>query len=125
MAIVWEPETKTIKDMKWKDNVFDIVIKKFNAGEETEIQDGCTEIKVVGKVQVRKMEVGKGKLLTVLKGIMTAPFPHATLADIIKMPSEIFDILYDEITKFNEIDEEQKKSSSDGPSGNQESAIPS
>jgi hypothetical protein len=118
--IVWETETKKV-ELKWKNYEFDVTIKKLTAGDEAEIQDGSLEIKMLGKLEKREFNSGKAKLLALLKGIHDAPFKHANIEDIKKMPKEVAQILYDEINKLNGFDENEKKSGSDEPSGNQAS----
>jgi hypothetical protein len=117
--IEWETETKKIEKLKWKNYEFDVVIKKINAGDEADISDGSLEIKMLGRLEKREFNAGKAKLLSILKGIHDAPFPHKTIEDIRKIPKEVSQAIYDEISKFNGFDENEKKSDSTEPSESQ------
>jgi hypothetical protein len=118
MEIIWENETKKIEKIKWKNQEMDVVIKKLSGGDDAEITDASTEIKMLGKLEKKEFHFGVSKLVTVLKGIVDAPFKHGTIEDIKKIPSEITEKLYDEIRKFNNLDENEKKSDSSAPSEN-------
>lgn len=99
--------TKEI-DIIWDGQPAKVKIKELTFAEDNEVRDASREIKTIGKEPIVKITEGRGRETALLKGIVDAPFPHATIEDIGKLPKKIGMQLFAAIDSFNEITEEKK-----------------
>jgi hypothetical protein len=105
--------TKEI-DIEYDGKPAKVKIKELTFGELNYISDATNTIKFIGKEPQVTTSLGKMKVTTLLKGIVDAPFPHATEGDIENISARLGNKILQEIESFNAIPEE-KKDVSDGP----------
>jgi len=108
-----EAETKEIH-IKWNGQDRIVKIKKLIYGDNCKIKSQAAVMRVMQTagtkpIEKKEFDIGKAQLLTVFYGIAEAPFPHETVADIEKLPGEVGEKLYDEISAFNSYNLESKK----------------
>lgn len=104
-----EIEKKEIP-IDWEGRKENVVIKKFTFGDENEIRRQATQLKYIGTTPNATVDMGKFMEMTLLKGIMKAPFKHGSIQEIQALPAKLGKKLYDEIEKFNELSESKKES---------------
>ena len=96
-------ETKEI-NIEWQGKEEIVRIKRLGWFSRDEIFRQASDIKVIGGEQVATINMVTYKLLTLLKGIESAPFK--VTKDVIicdDYPAEVFDKLFEEIKIYNSI----------------------
>ena len=111
----WKESTKVVKKTFEEYGELEVTIRKFNAVHEHEIMKAMANMQMVGGIQRGNVDIGLGKMTTVMLGITKAPFPHKSVDEIKQMPSDVYNWIYDEINEYNPSDT-GKKSKSGRPS---------
>lgn len=104
----WKEATKVVKKSFEDYGELEVTIRKFNANHEHEITKAMANVQVVGGIQRGNMDVGLGKMTTVMLGIVKAPFPCKTIEDIRQIPTDVYNWLYKEINDYNPSDTGKK-----------------
>lgn len=89
-------------------NIPVVVIKKFNLREATEIEDEITDIQVVGRKQTTKVKTGLLQLVSLEKGIVSAPF-EITRSVIGELDPHLGKFLYDKLDELNTLSLKKSK----------------
>lgn len=100
-------KTKEIDISIYWDTPAKVVIRKFTAGDLADIRNSIP-VNMIGETQSSKPMMGDLFLLTLLKGIYSAPFiipgNRPDMATIREIDGNLADFLVEEINKFNNID---------------------
>jgi hypothetical protein len=115
----WIMKTKEIM-LEYEGNETKFVIKRLSFGERTEIEQQSAPLRQIG-TEVRMFpDRAMAKLLTVVKGLASAPFT-INLVEVKKLDGGLGEELYQEIEKFNSLPD-KKKANSSGPSTREQEA---
>ncbi len=98
-----------------------ITIRKLGFGKIHSITDQATNIKVVGRKQTADPEYGLAKILTVMAGVVEAPFPVPITREFIddELDPGLGELLFQEIDELSSMS--PKKKNGLKPSGEEES----
>lgn len=88
----------------------EVTIKKIGFGEQNQIIDEVSDIKIKGKDQVEvKTKYGQLRTLTLLKCLVKAPFPITLEYISNELDASLGDFLFEECDKFNTVRQEKKE----------------
>lgn len=107
---------KEIEISKWneflKENNYQgepkVTIKKFNFGEMQDLQDEGANVQVAGRELSARVKFGQFKILSLVKGIVKAPFP-INAATIRSFDNDLGEFLYKELDDLNRVEDIEKK----------------
>ena len=100
-------EKKTI-EIDWEGVKREIEIKKLNFGEVNEIQKQSVQTRVIGNAIHRTLDEKISREMTLLKGILNAPF-EVTLENIRELSATTGIFILGEIESFNNLSEKKKR----------------
>ncbi len=99
-------KTKELDVTQFYDAPTKITIRKFTAGDLADIRDSV-QVNMIGETQSARPQMGQLYLLTLVKGIYSAPFlTEGKKLDMVtarELDGELADFLTVEINKFNNI----------------------
>jgi len=99
-------ETTKEIEIQWNGKPELVVIKRLNFGEKNRLQDEATDIKVVGTQTIAKVSIAKINEISLLKGIIKAPF-SVDMATIQSLPVEIAEKLLEVFGELNGVSEKK------------------
>ena len=88
-----------------------VKLKRFNAGERNDIHRASTDTVFIGNQPRITADPIKMKEVSLVKGIVDAPFPM-TLESVRSLDPDIFEYLYQELNSINELTIPKKGSAS-------------
>ena len=107
-------KTKVLNIDNYWDSPATVVIKKMSFGDASDIRD-TIQASMVGTVQQAKISAGNLGLLTLMKGIYTAPFVKIngapTMAEVRTIDGDLGDFLLEEINQLNDSSPNLKEAS--------------
>lgn len=86
----------------------EVIIKRLSFGQQNKILDKVSNVNVKGKVVEVSPLYGELRTLTVLKCIVSAPFPVTIEYLENEMPANLGDFLFEQIDQFNNFKKEKK-----------------
>ena len=98
----------------WQGKPAIVKVKKLNAGEEAEVQDGSAIVETITSpgakpVQKTRFLIGTARLIQVRLSIADAPFPFKTHENIKILPGDVYGKIWNVVEKLSEQITEQKK----------------
>ena len=107
-------KTKEIDISKWEEDFpgAKVVIKKLTFGDYNDLQDEIVNIKFVGTQQIMNPDLGRAKILMVLKSLHEAPF-EITEKAIRELDFDLGEYIFNEVDEFNSISPNSKTPSNE------------